>query len=185
MTLLTIFLLAIGLSMDALAVSVCGGVALPAFQRTASGLKFGLWFGAFQALMPVLGYYAASMFQTYIENYDHWVAFLLLVYLGWNMLREAKSSCPIIKSYGVKDMFLLAVATSIDALAVGISFAFLQVNIWQAAVVIGLTTFVFSFVGCTCGTIIGEYGREKAEMAGGIVLIVLGCKILLEHLGVL
>lgn len=183
MNMLTIFLLGASLSMDAFAVSVCGGITLPATRRTSNGVRFGLWFGFFQFLMPVIGYYAATSFYKYIQAYDHWVAFLLLAYIGFNMIREANSCVECAKAYTTRDMLMLAVATSIDALAVGISLMFLP-GIIEPALLIGCTTFAFSFVGCVFGNIIGSWGKEKAEIVGGVVLIILGIKVLVEHLGI-
>lgn len=184
MSLLTIFLLGASLSMDALAVSVCAGIILPKEKRLHSGLSFGLWFGFFQFFMPVLGYYLAASFYQYIAVYDHWIAFFLLAYIGVKMLKEANAEVSGAKAYTTTEMFFLALATSIDALAVGIGLMFLS-DILFPAFLIGLTTFVFSFLGCTCGTYIGALGKEKAERAGGVVLICLGLKILIEHLGLL
>ena len=177
-------MLAISLAMDAFAVSVCGGLALPSDKRTKGGLIFGTWFGGFQAIMPLLGYYAGYHFEKFITNYDHWIAFGLLSYIGVGMILESKKAC--VCKYDIMDnkkMLTLAIATSIDALAVGVSLVILHVNIIKAAIVIGLLTFLISFLGCTCGSKVGEWGREKSEIAGGIVLIGLGCKILAEHLG--
>ena len=181
---LTLLMLAISLAMDAFAVSVCGGLALPSGSRTKGGLIFGMWFGGFQALMPVLGYYIGANFEKVIASYDHWIAFGLLSYIGISMLLEAKDTC--IYKYNITDnkrMLTLAVATSIDALAVGVSFVFLHVDIIKAAVYIGVTTFFISFLGCVFGSKLGAGSKAKAEMAGGIVLVGLGCKILAEHLG--
>ncbi|MDD4321308.1 MAG: manganese efflux pump MntP family protein [Acidaminococcaceae bacterium] len=183
---LTLLILAISLSMDAFAVSVCGGLSMPSQHRTKGGLIFGMWFGGFQALMPIIGYYIGTHFERLIASYDHWIAFGLLSYIGISMLLEAKDSgvykCNITDN---KRMLTLAVATSIDALAVGVSFVFLHVDIVKAAVSIGAATFIISFLGCVFGSKIGAGSRSKAEIAGGIVLIGLGCKILAEHLGFL
>ena len=181
---LTLLILAISLSMDAFAVSICGGLSLPIEQRTKGGVVFGIWFGGFQALMPLLGYYAGAHFEKVIVNYDHWIAFVLLSYIGISMLLEAKDNC--VYKYSITDnrrMLTLAVATSIDALAVGVSFGFLHVDIIKASLCIGIITFLLSFVGCVFGSKLGAGGKAKAEIAGGIVLIGLGCKILAEHLG--
>lgn len=181
MTFEALLLLAIALSMDAFAVSICGGIVLPAKDRARSGIKFGAWFGFFQALMPIIGFYIGSSFAHIIKAYDHWVAFILLCYLGVNMLREASADVSDFKSYDVKQMLLLAIATSIDALAVGVTLAFLKVNILFAAGTIGCVTFAFSFCGCVFGSAIGGLWKKKAEMAGGIVLILIGLNILWEH----
>lgn len=187
MDLLTLFLLAVGLSMDAFAVSVCKGLAMPHI-RIKNVVIVGLWFGGFQALMPLIGYFLGSQFQKQITAIDHWIAFVLLALIGGNMIRESFSKeedcCPD-ASLGIKTMFLLAVATSIDALAVGITFAFLQVNIISAVSFIGVTTFVLSCIGVKVGNVFGDKYERKAELAGGIILVLLGLKILLEHLGIL
>lgn len=182
-----LFILAVGLSMDAFAVSICKGLCV---QKTT--IKHmciaGLWFGGFQALMPFIGYTLGSAFTEYIIAIDHWVAFVLLGLIGGNMLKEAlgdddddcECSCEI-NPFGIKTMFLMAVATSIDALAVGVTFAFLRVNIIWAITFIGITTFCFSAVGIKIGSIFGSKFKSKAELAGGLILIGLGIKILLEH----
>ena len=181
-----LFLLAVGLSMDAFAVSVCKG--LSAGRVTLShALTAGLWFGGFQGLMPFLGWLLGSRFQSLISSIDHWIAFALLAILGINMLREARSGDTeeASASLGFRVMFAMAVATSIDALAVGITFAFLEVDILPAVCCIALTTFLLSAVGIKAGAIVGSRGKSWAELAGGLVLVLMGCKILLEHLGVL
>ena len=178
----TIILLAVGLAMDAFAVSICGGITIPAFSRVKGGIKFGLWFGFFQALMPLIGYFLGAKFAGEIAAYDHWIAFILLCYLGITMIREANDSCTYVKGYGIKEMTMLAIATSIDALAVGVSFAFLNVDIWSSAFIIGLVTFVISFIGCVFGSAIGTLWKKKAEIAGGLILIIIGLEILYEHL---
>jgi putative Mn2+ efflux pump MntP len=181
-----IFLIAVGLSMDAFAVSICKGLALKDV-KIKHMVTVGLWFGGFQALMPLIGFYLGSAFRNYITAIDHWIAFILLLFIGINMVRESfsKEEDDLDASFAVKKMFLLAVATSIDALATGISFAFLDVNIFSAVTMIGLTTFIFSFVGIRIGSVFGKKYKSKAELAGGIILIILGVKILLEHLGVI
>lgn len=227
MGLLELFILAIGLSMDAFAVSICKGLALPKINLKSAGIV-GLWFGAFQALMPLMGYLLGVNFRSYIVSIDHWIAFVLLALIGANMIKEALSdddeeeeaeirnlkrgpeegtigvcsldSCSIsptgqvalsradngIKEIlGFKTMFLLAVATSIDALAMGVTFAFLNVNIIPAISFIGVVTFTCSAIGVKIGNIFGLKYKSKAEIAGGVILILLGCKILIEHLGIL
>jgi Predicted membrane protein len=181
-----LLILAIGLSMDAFSVSICQGLCTNKFSyRTA--LLCGLWFGGFQALMPVIGYFLGIQFESFIVSIDHWIAFGLLVLIGSNMIREAflpddkESNC----SLNPKNMFVLAVATSIDALAVGITFAFLQVNIWLAVLIIGLTTFAFSAIGSKIGNTFGSNYQSKAEITGGVILILIGLKIFLEHLGII
>ena len=186
MGLLELFILAVGLSMDAFAVSVCKGLAMPKITVKKAAVV-GIWFGGFQALMPALGYLLGSQFKDSITAIDHWIAFILLGIIGGNMIREACSGeCENESdSLDIKTMFLLAVATSIDALAVGITFAFLKVNIAAAVSFIGITTFIISAAGVKIGNIFGTKYKSKAELAGGIILILLGPKILLEHLGIL
>lgn len=188
-----LLLLGLGLSMDAFAVSICKGLAMKKATVRAS-LTCGLWFGGFQALMPLLGYWLGSFFAEAIQTVDHWVAFGLLGIIGVNMLKEALEeeeegpSCPVDGKVdlSVKTMFLLAVATSIDALAVGISLAMAgSVNIWTAVALIGLFTFGMSAAGVQIGNVFGSRFEKKAQVAGGVILILLGLKILLEHLGVL
>ena len=186
MGLIELFLIAVGLSMDAFAVSVCKGLAMPkcTFKRAAI---VGLWFGGFQALMPAIGYILGAQFQETIASIDHWIAFVLLALIGGNMIHEALDNDEeeADASLDVKTMFLLAVATSIDALAIGITFAFLKVNIIPAVCFIGIVTFIISFAGVKIGNIFGARYKNKAEIVGGVILILLGLKILLEHLGFL
>ncbi|MDE7297421.1 MAG: manganese efflux pump MntP family protein [Lachnospiraceae bacterium] len=182
----TIFVLAIGLSMDAFAVSVCKGLAMKK-MTWKSAVIVGLWFGGFQALMPVIGYTLGIQFADKIVAVDHWIAFVLLALIGGNMIREALSGEEekANADLDVRTMFLMAVATSIDALAVGITFAFLNQNVPVSVSVIGLTTFVMSAAGVKIGNLFGTKYKKKAELLGGSILILLGLKILLEHLGVL
>ena len=187
MGLVELLLLAVGLSMDAFAVSVCKGLSM-----RQSGLKAGLvcgaWFGGFQALMPTIGFFLGTLFAGAIAAFDHWVAFGLLALIGANMLKEAlgKGEEEADDDLSVRPMFLLAVATSIDALAVGISLAMAgNVNIVTAALLIGVTTFALSAIGVKVGCVFGRRYEKKAQVAGGVILILLGVKILLEHLGVL
>ena len=180
-----LLLIAVSLAMDAFSVSICGSLALAPASRFAGALKFGAWFGAFQFLMPVIGYWAAYRAVEYIEAYDHWIAFFLLLYIGINMIREAGEEDEVIESYSVKRMFLLAVATSIDALAVGVSFAMLEVNIWTSSILIGIVTFIISFIGGTIGFKLGERFRAHASRVGGLILCLIGLKVLLEHTGYL
>lgn len=186
MDLIELFLIAVGLSMDAFAVSVCKGLAMPkcTFKKAAI---VGLWFGGFQALMPAIGYILGAQFQEAIASIDHWIAFILLALIGGNMIHEALDNDEeeADASLDVKTMFLLAVATSIDALAIGITFAFLKVNIIPAVCFIGIVTFIISFAGVKIGNVFGARYKNKAEIVGGIILILLGLKILLEHLGFL
>ena len=182
-----LFLLAVGLSMDAFAVSVCKGLAMKRATLKAEA-TCGLWFGGFQALMPTVGFFLGALFADAIEAFDHWVAFALLAIIGINMLREALSGEEETADadLSVKTMFLMAVATSIDALAVGISLAMAGVsNIFLAVLLIGVTTFVLSAIGVRVGNVFGSRYEKKAELMGGVILILLGAKILLEHLGVI
>ncbi len=186
MSLLTLFITAVGLSMDAFAVSICKGLAMKKLS-IKNACIVGLWFGGFQALMPLAGYLLGTRFQKYVTAIDHWIAFGLLVLIGASMLREAfskKEDCAN-DSLDIKTMFLLAVATSIDALAVGITFAFLRVDLLPAVCLIGATTFVLSALGVKVGNLFGSRYKSRAELAGGILLILMGVKILLEHLEVL
>ena len=187
MGIVELFILAVGLSMDAFAVSVCKGLAMEkcSFKKAAI---CGVWFGGFQALMPFIGYLAGYQFRKYITSIDHWVAFVLLLIIGINMIREAfsKEEDEADDSLGVKTMFIMAVATSIDALAVGVTFAFLpDTNIIAAVLFIGVITFILSTIGAKLGNIFGAKYKNKAEFAGGLILVLLGVKILLEHLGIL
>ena len=186
MSFFELFLIAIGLSMDAFSVSICKGLTTKRFSWRRA-LVCGLWFGFFQALMPVIGYFLGAQFQEMIEAYDHWIAFGLLFLIGANMIREAfskKEGASQNSSLGFRTMFLLAIATSIDALAVGFSFACIQVELWSSVAVIGLTTFVFSVLGVKIGNVFGSKYEKSAGVIGGIILILIGLKILLEHLGV-
>ncbi len=186
MNLLSLFLIAVGLSMDAFAVSICKGLAMKKITL-ARAATVGLWFGGFQALMPSIGYLLGRQFEQYITSIDHWIAFLLLGLIGFNMIREALSpeEEEADDSLDVKTMFLLAVATSIDALAVGITFAFLKVSLLSSVSLIGCTTFLLSAVGVKIGNVFGTRYKSKAEIAGGVILILIGVRILLEHLGFL
>ena len=183
-----LLLLAVGLSMDAFAVSVCKGLAMKKASPRAMA-TCGAWFGGFQALMPLIGFFLGAMFAQAIEAFDHWIAFGLLALIGVNMLREAlgkDEEAPADADLSVKTMLVMAIATSIDALAVGISLAMAgDVNIYLAIVLIGATTFVLSALGVKIGNVFGDKYEKKAELAGGIILILLGLKILLEHLGIL
>ena len=186
MDLLTLLTLAVGLAMDAFAVSICKGLAIRE-KVLKKGVIVGLWFGGFQALMPTIGFFLGTQFKDQITSIDHWIAFVLLGLIGINMVKEALSNDEeqADDSIAVKEMFMLAVATSIDALAVGITFAFLNVHIVSAASMIGVCTFLISFVGVKIGNIFGTKYKSKAELAGGIILILLGFKILFEHLHIL
>lgn len=191
MSIITLFTLAVGLSMDAFAVAICKGLAMKKITVGKAAIV-GLWFGGFQGLMPLIGYFLGVQFQDKITAIDHWIAFVLLGLIGFNMIRESREKdeegCPECReseTLKVQEMFVLAVATSIDALAVGITFAFLKVNIWSAVSFIGVTTFVLSMVGVKVGNVFGVKYKSRAELAGGMILILLGLKILLEHVGVL
>ena len=184
-----LLLLAVGLSMDAFAVSICKGLSM-----NKAGLKegsiCGAWFGGFQALMPLIGFFLGALFADAIEAFDHWVAFGLLAIIGINMLKEAFTKCDCCEEHDAdlsfKSMLIMAVATSIDALAVGISLAMAgDVNIWVAMLLIGVVTFVMCAIGVKIGSVFGNKFEKKAQIAGGVILILLGTKILLEHLGIL
>ena len=188
MTIAELFIIAVGLSMDAFAVAVCKGLSVQK-ATMKQALIVGAYFGGFQALMPAIGYVLGSQFQELIVSVDHWIAFVLLGIIGGNMIRESLSGddeddchdC----SFAFKTMLPLAVATSIDALAMGVTFAFLQVNIVAAVLFIGVITFTLSAIGMKIGNVGGEKFKSKAEFAGGLVLVLMGVKILLEHLGIL
>ncbi|MCR5039846.1 MAG: manganese efflux pump MntP family protein [Bacteroidales bacterium] len=188
MNIFELLLIAVGLSMDAFSVSICKGLTTQRFSwRTA--LACGLWFGSFQALMPVVGYFLGAQFQEMIETYAHWIAFGLLFLIGTNMIREAvwgkKEKDENNGFLDFKTMFLLAIATSIDALAIGVSFACIQVNIWIAISIIGVITFLFSILGVKIGNVFGSKYEKSAEIIGGIILILIGLKILFEHFGII
>ena len=186
MNLFSLFAIAVGLSMDAFAVSVCKGLAMHRLSLKNTVI-LGLWFGGFQALMTLLGYFLGSQFQRYITSIDHWIAFALLALIGISMIREAlsKEEESINDSVDFRNMLVLAVATSIDALAVGITFAFLDVSIVPAVSFIGIITFTLSMAGVKVGNLFGMRYKSRAELAGGIILICIGLEILLEHLGIL
>ena len=186
-----LFLLGVGLSMDAFAVSVCKGLGMRKLNKKQA-LIIGLYFGGFQALMPLIGWLLGSQFQQYITSIDHWIAFILLGFIGGKMMVEAVREWNEEETVEVmdapidhKNMFVLAIATSIDALAVGITFAFLNVSIMEACLIIGCTTFVLSVIGVVVGNFFGTRYKRKAEIAGGVILILIGLKILLEHLGMI
>lgn len=187
-----LFLIGVGLSMDAFAVSVCKGLNMREKLNMKHAAVIALFFGGFQALMPVIGYFLGVNFEKYITSFDHWIAFVLLAFIGgkmvfdaikeWNSPDEAEENGD---KLDIKELFMLAVATSIDALAVGITFAFLNTGIWSAITIIGITTFALSIIGVVIGNKFGGKYKTKAELAGGIILILIGLKILLEHLGVI
>ena len=185
-----LFLLAVGLSMDAFAVSVCKG--LSSKKASINNMcKCGVWFGGFQALMPLIGFFLGTLFAEAITAFDHWIAFILLALIGLNMIKEAferncECNCDKDADYSFKTMLTMAIATSIDALAVGISLSLAgNVNIWIAITLIGVTTCLLSALGVKIGSIFGDKLEKKAQLLGGVILILLGLKILLEHLGVL
>ena len=186
---LELLLIGVGLSMDAFAVAVCQGLCMPKLNLRYAAV-IALFFGGFQALMPFIGWALGTQFESYITSIDHWIAFVLLAFIGGKMIAEAvrsedenveidKMDPPL----DLKEMFVLAVATSIDALAVGITFAFLNYPIGEAVTIIGLTTFCISIGGIYVGNFFGNRYKKKAEIAGGIILVLIGVKILLEHLG--
>ena len=187
MTFVELLLIAIGLSMDAFSVSVCKGLTTKKFSWRMA-LACGLWFGGFQALMPTIGYFLGAQFEGFIDSYAHWIAFGLLILIGANMIREAiwgeGEEGEDNDSLDFKTMFFLAIATSIDALAVGVSFACIQVNIWLSVLTIGIATFLFSVLGVKIGHVFGSKYEKSAGIVGGIILILIGLKILLEHFGV-
>ncbi len=179
-----LFILAAGLAMDAFAVSICKGLSVQEYKLRYS-LTAGLYFGGFQALMPLLGFLLGYSFKDYITSIDHWIAFVLLGLIGANMIRESRGKAEQINpSFRVRDMLPLAIATSIDALTVGVTFAFLDIAILPAITLIGVLTFLLSAVGLKIGNLFGAKFKSKAELLGGVVLILMGLKILLEHLGV-
>lgn len=186
MNLFSVFLVGLGLSMDAFAAAICKGLAIKK-NFLEKSLVIALFFGVFQGLMPYIGYLLGSIFAEKLQAIDHWIAFILLGIIGINMIREARDkTCPIEEDrLDIKNLFVLAVATSIDALAVGVSFAFLEIKISLAVLVIGLTTFAISFVGVQIGKFFGIALKDKAQITGGIILILLGVKILAQHLGLL
>ena len=184
MSLFELILIAVGLSMDAFAVSVCKGLSVRKI-RPLHLLLAGLYFGGFQFLMPVLGWLLGYRFEHFITSIDHWIAFVLLTAIGVGMIREAKKAEELDDDLSFRTMLLLAIATSIDALAVGITFAFLSVRILPAAGLIGLTTFLLSALGVYIGHVFGLKYKAKAELAVGVILIFIGLKILLEHMGIL
>ncbi len=182
MSIIEILLIGVGLSMDAFAVSICKGLSVGKIKPKHM-LSVGIWFGGFQALMPFLGYLLGSTFEQYITSIDHWVAFVLLLIIGCNMIKESRSNeNDQDASFAFKEMLLLAIATSIDALAVGVTFAFLKVDIILAITLIGTTTFVLSAAGIKIGSVFGAKYKSKAELFGGVVLVFIGFKILIEHL---
>lgn len=187
MSFFELFLLAVGLSMDAFAVSICEGLSMKKLNLKRAGI-LALFFGGFQAGMPLIGYLLGKNFQQYITSIDHWIAFLLLLIIGGSMIKESfdkDEEKKENKKFCLKYVSVLAIATSIDALAVGITFAFLQVRIVPAVCLIGIITFLLSFIGVKIGNVFGSKYKSKAELLGGIILIIIGIKILVEHLGII
>ncbi len=197
MGLIELFILSVGLSMDAFAVSICKGLSLKKVTFKECG-KVGLYFGGFQGGMPLIGFILGVQFKDYITSIDHWIAFILLSFIGINMIRESMEKDnegeiadlaevavgkEEVNQLGFKSMVMLAIATSIDALAVGVTFAFLQVDIVPAVLFIGIVTFILSSIGVKVGNVFGTKYKSKAEFAGGAILILIGIKILFEHLG--
>ncbi len=183
---LELFLIGVGLSADAFAVAICKGLSMRKINYQQSAV-IALFFGGFQALMPLIGWGLGRQFEAYIVSIDHWIAFVLLGYIGgkmiWDAFHEEDDTCPV--SFDLKELLVMAIATSIDALAVGITFAFLKVEIFRAITIIGCTTFALSLVGVFIGNRFGSRYKSKATLAGGVILILIGLKILLEHLGIL
>ena len=186
MSFVELLLIAVGLSMDAFAVAVCRGLEMRRIDYRQA-LLIALFFGGFQALMPAVGYLLGAGFEHYISAFDHWIAFLLLAFIGgkmiWEAVRGGEEEQP--QELDLKMLLMMAVATSIDALAVGITFAFLRMDILPSALTIGLTTFILSLIGVLVGNRFGARYKQKAEIVGGVVLVLIGVKILLEHLGVI
>lgn len=190
-TIVELLLMGVGLAMDAFAVSVCKGLAMKKVNKKQTFI-IALFFGGFQALMPFIGWLLGTQFESYITNIDHWIAFVLLGFIGGKMMIEAVKSeeeqvvvNQMDKKLDIKELFILAVATSIDALAVGVTFAFLNYPIVEAISIIGVVTFWISIGGVYVGNFFGSIYKRKAEFAGGLILVLLGIKILLEHLGIL
>lgn len=191
MSIFELFLIAVGLSMDAFAVAICKGLSMRKMNYRHAAV-IALFFGGFQALMPLIGWVLGKQFERYITSVDHWIAFILLAIIGMNMIREALGKDDEEEEKGcqgdrldLKELLMMAIATSIDALAVGVTFAFLQVSIVPAVSLIGITTFVLSLIGVSLSRVFGAKFKSKAEFLGGAILILIGVKILLEHLGVL
>lgn len=185
MELWELFVIAVGLSMDAFAIAICKGLSVRRIEKKHFIIT-GLWFGGAQAIMPLIGYLLGTGFQSFIEQIDHWIAFVLLGIIGFGMIKESREQCkPLDASFSAKVMFPLAVADSIDALAAGVTFAFLEVKIVPTIILIGVITFAFSAFGVWLGNRFGERYKAKAELTGGIILLIMGTKILLEHLGIL
>ena len=185
MGIIELILISIGLAMDAFAVSICKGIKMTS-KKTWHIIVIALFFGGFQMLMPIIGWFLGSRFESYITSFDHWIAFILLLIIGGKMIFESfkkdSDDEELVTKFDVKEIFVLAIATSIDALAVGITFAFLQVNIASAVSIIGIITFVISIIGVKLGNVFGTKYEKNAEIIGGSILILMGLKILIEHL---
>ena len=179
-----ILLISIGMAMDSFAVSVCKGLSIKK-AGIPEGVKCGIYFGGFQALMPVIGYFLGRLFADLIVKIDHWIAFSLLLFIGLSMIKESRETEKVDDKMDVRTMLILAVATSIDALSIGVTLAFIDVNIWVVVTSIGVVTFLFSLVGVLIGRRVGSILGNRAKVIGGLILIYLGVKILLEHLGVI
>ena len=184
MTTIEILLIGIGLSMDAFAVSVCKGLSVKKLSMK-NILCCGLWFGGFQALMPFIGYCLGSAFSGLVDSVDHWIAFILLAFIGLNMIKESREEEKQNDDFSWKTMLMLAIATAIDALAVGITFSFESINIFMAITIIGMTTFVIASAGVYIGHVFGNKYEQKAQVVGGIILIIIGLKILVQGLGII
>ena len=186
MGIIEIVLIGLGLAMDAFAVSICKGLSMKK-MNWKSAIIISLYFGIFQSFMPVVGYFLGSTFESFVTNIDHWIAFVLLSLIGGNMIKESFDSEDTKKNDKVdfKTMIVLAIATSIDALAIGITFAFFEVNLLLSISIIGIITFLLSILGVKIGNKFGDKYQNKAEFVGGLILVLLGIKILLEHLGIL
>jgi putative Mn2+ efflux pump MntP len=185
MELFELLIIAVALSMDAFAIAICKGLSMRRMSYKNAVIT-GCFFGGFQALMPLIGYQLGTQFKDSITSIDHWIAFVLLLIIGINMIRESRSEYEKFEdTFSLRNMAVLSLATSIDALAIGVTFAFLQVSILPAVSMIGVTTFVFSFLGVKIGNVFGARYKSKAELVGGIILIAMGVKILMEHLGVI
>lgn len=182
MVIAELLIISVGLAMDAFAVSIGKGLSLRSI-KLRHVLSAGLWFGGFQALMPLIGYMLGATFSAVVSDFDHWVAFFLLGIIGFNMIRDSfsKEEDNHNDDFSFKVMLMLAIATSIDALAVGVSFAFLHVDLWMSVAVIGITTFILSALGIKIGNVFGNQYKSKAEFTGGVVLVLMGVKILVEH----
>jgi putative Mn2+ efflux pump MntP len=185
MSIWELLFIAVGLSMDAFAVSICEGLSSKKTSLKYAAIT-GLFFGGFQAIMPLAGFLLGVQFKGYISSIDHWVAFALLSIIGIRMIKESMDTCRVLnESFNLMNMLLLAVATSIDAFAVGVTLAFLDVSIIPAVLIIGCTTFIISFIGVKVGNIFGARFQSKAEVAGGIILIAIGLNILLQHFNII